>query len=117
MFLRCRHDSVDVRASENNARDYGGAIHLPRAAIAGLQLVGMRRCFCGEGVAAHAMYRLRGRPVSLYVIPDANRARATTDVFGHDAVMWSNGNTTYVLLSREPRETLEALAKAMENAL
>jgi len=115
------HDTdtpVDVRASEEQyARDYGGAIHLPRAAIAGLQLVGMRRCFCGEGVAAHAMYRLHGRPVSLYVIPDAHRARATTDVFGHDAVMWSNGNTTYVLLSREPRETLEALAKAMEAAL
>ena len=57
------------------------------------------------------MYRLNGRPVSLYVIPDARRERASTDVFGHDAVMWSNGNVTYVLVSREPRETLEALAR------
>jgi anti-sigma factor RsiW len=115
------HDAdtpVDVRASEEQyARSYGAEIRLPRAAIAGLQLVGMRRCFCGEGMAAHAMYRLNGRPVSLYVIPDATRDRASTEVFGHDAVIWSKGSTTYVLLSREPRETLEALARDMERAL
>ena len=115
------HDAdapVDVRASEAAyERAYGGNIRLPRAVIDGLQLVNMRRCFCGEGVAAHAMYRLHGRPVSLYVIPDTNRGRASMDVFGHDAVMWTNGNATYVLVSREPGETLEALAKSMEGAL
>ena len=115
------HDSdtaVDVRASEERyARDYGGDIHLPRVSVAGLQLVAIRRCFCGEGVAAHAMYRLEGRPVSLYVIPGARRDRASTDVFGHDAVIWSKHDTTYVLLSREPRETVEALAREMERSL
>src|SRR5688572_25974928 len=115
------HDSdapVDVRSSEEQyARDYGGDVRLPRATVAGLQLVGMRRCFCTEGIAAHAMYRLNGRPVSLYVIPHARRERASTEVFGHDAVMWSSGNATYVLVSREPRETLEALARQMESAL
>jgi anti-sigma factor RsiW len=109
---------VDARATEEQyAREYGGAIHLPRPDVAGLQLTGLRRCFCGEGVAAHAMYRLNGRPVSLYVIPDLSRDRASADVFGHDAVIWSKGNVTYVLLSKEPRETVEALAKAMESAL
>ena len=115
------HDAdtpLDVRAGEQQyLRDYGGEIRLPRAPVAGLELVGMRRCFCGEGIAAHAMYRLRGRPVSLYVIPDATRNRTSTDVFGHDAVMWSNGNVTYVLLGREPRETLAALAASMEAGL
>ncbi len=115
------HDAdapVDVRASEQQyARAYGDEIRLPRAAIGGLELVNVRRCFCGEGVAAHAMYRLHGRPVSLYVIPDATRDRASTDVFGHDAVIWSSSNITYVLVGREPRDTLEALAKAMESAL
>ena len=38
-------------------------------------------------------------------------------VFGHDAVIWSSSNITYVLVGREPRETLEAVAKAMESAL
>lgn len=115
------HDSdtaVDVRASEERyARDYGSDIRLPRVSVAGLQLVAIRRCFCGEGVAAHAMYRLEGRPVSLYVIPGARRDRASTDVFGHDAVIWSKHDATYVLLSREPRETIEALAREMEAAL
>lgn len=115
------HDTdqpIDARASEEQyAREYGADVHLPRAAIAGLQLVAMRRCFCGEGAAAHAMYRLNGRPVSLYVIPDAARDRATTEVFGHDAIIWSKANITYVLLSNEPRETLEALAKSMEESL
>ncbi|HUP39401.1 MAG TPA: zf-HC2 domain-containing protein [Vicinamibacterales bacterium] len=115
------HDTdapVDVRVGEEQyARDYGAVIHLPRTAIAGLQLVGMRRCYCGEGAAAHAMYRLDGRPVSLYVIPDASRERASTDVFGHDAVIWSNGNVTYVLVGKEPRASLEALAAAMERGL
>lgn len=114
------HDTtapVDAGASEAQyARDYGAVIHLPRPAMAGLQLVGMRRCYCGEGAAAHAMYRLDGRPVSLYVIPDASRDRASTDVFGHDAVIWSKGNITYVLLGKEPRASLEALAVAMERA-
>jgi anti-sigma factor RsiW len=112
------HKPVDVRATEQQyVRDYGGQIQLPRASIDGLELVGMRRCFCGEGMAAHAMYRLHGRPVSLYVISDAARDRTATDVFGHDAVMWSKGNVTYVLLGRESRETLKALADSMEAAL
>ena len=119
VFRRARRGApVDVGASEEQyERAYGADIRLPRAVIDGLQLVNMRRCFCGEGVAAHAMYRLHGRAVSLYVIPDANRGRASMDVFGHDAVMWSNGNATYVLVSKEPRETLEALARQMEGAL
>lgn len=115
------HDAdapVDVGASEQQyARDYGAAIQLPRAEIDGLELVNMRRCFCGEGIAAHAMYRLHGRPVSLYVIPDVSRDRGATEVFGHDAVIWSSGGATYVLLGSEPRDALQTLARAMEAGL
>jgi anti-sigma factor RsiW len=115
------HDSVtplDVRGSEERyAREYGRQVQLPRTAIPGLELVGMRRCYCGEGAAAHAMYRLNGRPVSLYVIPDVSRARATSDLFGHDAVMWSSAGKTYVLVSREPQATLDRLALAMQAGL
>jgi anti-sigma factor RsiW len=108
---------IDARASEEQyERDYGRRVQLPRADIAGLELVGLRRCFCGEGPAAHAMYRLQGRPLSLYVIPDAYRDRAATDVFGHDALIWSRENTTYVLVGKEPRATLDAVAAAMEGS-
>jgi len=109
---------VEPRASEDQyARDYGSRVQLPRADVPGLELVGMRRCYCGEGAAAHAMYRLDGRPVSLYVIPDAKRDPASTEVFGHDAVIWSRSNVTYVLVGKEPRASLEALARKMEETL
>lgn len=115
------HDSnasVDPRASEDRyAREYGQQIRLPQAGAAGLQLVGVRRCYCGEGAAAHAMYRLNGRPVSLYIIPGAHRERTSADVFGHDAFIWSKGDTTYVLVSREPGAALEQLAAAMNGSL
>jgi anti-sigma factor RsiW len=115
------HDAdapVDPRASEAQyARDYGQQIHLPQIAAAGLQLVGVRRCYCGEGAVAHAMYRLNGRPISLYIIPDASRSRATAAVFGHDAVIWTNQTTTYVLVGRETPEALETLARAIDRGL
>lgn len=115
------HDTdatVDTHVSEKQyAQEYGEQIRLPRTTIAGLQLVGVRRCYCGEGAAAHVMYRLNGRPVSLYMIPDATQSRATSDVFGHDAVIWSKQGTTYVLVSREDRSTLEKLAVAVDAAL
>ena len=115
---RASDESVDVGASEARfAHDYGQEVHLPRLSSPGLQLVNLRRCYYGEGPAAHAMYRFHGRPVSLYVIPDARRDRAAADVFGHDAIVWSRGNTTYVLLADEPRDTLEALAMEMERGL
>ena len=66
------------------ASDHGWQIHLPLITTAGLQLVGVRQCFCAEGGAtAHAMYRLDGRPISLYILPEVNRASASASVFGH----------------------------------
>ena len=114
------HDAggtVDARASEEQyARQHGVTIRLPRSS-AGLQLVGVRQCYCGEGAAAHVMYRLNGIPVSLYMIPESSRERASTDVFGHDSVMWSKQGKTYVLVSRGPRETLEKLATHLDAGL
>jgi anti-sigma factor RsiW len=109
---------VDERAGEQQfARDYGWQVDLPEADGTGLQLVGVRRCCCGEGAAAHAMYRFQGRPVSLYIIPDADGARANAEVFGHDAVIWSKQGITYVLLGRESRASLERLAAVLAGTL
>jgi anti-sigma factor RsiW len=97
---------ADPRASEERyAREYDQRISLPRISMPGLQLVNVGRCYSGEGAAAHAMYRLNGNPVSLYIIPGADRGRAAADVFGYDALVWSRENTTYVLVSSEPRQT------------
>jgi len=93
-------------------------VHLPRASVAGLQLVGIRQCFCAQGGAtAHAMYRFDGRPVSLYILPDVNRTSASADVFGHDAVIWSRSGNTYVLLGKEPEPVMQRLADDLNRGL
>jgi anti-sigma factor RsiW len=103
---------VDVGSAEDQfAQSYGWHLHVPTApAPDGLQLVGIRRCFCGEGPAVHVMYRHHGEPVSLYVLPHVARAAATPAAFGHDAVIWMDQDTTFVLLGREAPASLRQLA-------
>src|SRR4051812_41000844 len=74
--------AVEASVSEQRfERDHGWPVHLPRVSVPGLQLVGVRQCFCAQGGAtAHAMYRLDGRAVSLYILPEVNRSSASTEV-------------------------------------
>lgn len=110
---------VDASATEQGfERDHGWFVHLPRASVAGLALVGVRQCFCAQGGAtAHVMYRFDGRPVSLYILPDVNRSPASADVFGHDAVIWSKNGNTYVLLGTEPEPDMQRLAADLNRGL
>jgi anti-sigma factor RsiW len=110
---------IDAAAGEQQfERDHGWTVRLPRVSVAGLQLVGVRQCFCAQGGAtAHVMYRLAGRPVSLYILPDVSRSSASADVFGHDALVWSRGGNTYVLLGTEPDATMRKLAGDFDQGL
>ena len=103
---------VDAHSTEDQfAQQYGWRMHVPMApASDGLQLVGVRRCFCGEGPAVHVMYRHRGEPVSLYVLPHAAGSSSTTEVFGHEAVSWADHDSTFVLLGKEAPASLRQLA-------
>src|SRR5256885_2156671 len=84
------------RAEAQFEHSHGWQLRLPAASpAAGLQLVGVRQCFCGEGPAVHVMYRHDGRPLSLYVLHDITRTRASAEVFGHDALIWSKAGNTY----------------------
>jgi anti-sigma factor RsiW len=65
-----------------------------------LELMAVRRCLYGDGRAAHLMYRLNGEPVSLFVIPDLARPEAELSLFGHDQVVWTQGDRTYMLVAR-----------------
>ena len=111
--------AVDASVTEQGfERDHGWSVHLPRVSVAGLQLVGVRQCFCAQGGAtAHAMYRLDGRPVSLYILPDVSRSSASADVFGHDAVIWSRSGNTYVLLGKESEPDMQRLAADLNRGL
>ena len=79
-----------------------------------LRLVGARRCLTAEGTNAHILYRVDGRPLSLYLVPDDSRAAATLDVLGRDAVVWSGDNGTYVLVGEHGRGDAERVASYMQ---
>jgi anti-sigma factor RsiW len=113
------NSAVDAGSSEQQfEREHGWPVRLPHIAVAGLQLVGVRQCFCAQGGAtAHAMYRFEGRPVSLYILPDVSRSRASADVFGHDAVIWSRDGNTYVLLGKESESAMQKLATDLNQGL
>jgi RNA polymerase sigma factor (sigma-70 family) len=104
--------AVDVRATEVGlGRRYGWQIRLPEGVgPKGLVLVGARRCLYAQGSIAHLMYRVQGRPVSLFVLPGTVRPSAMVSALGHEAVIWSSAGKTFVLLGREPRVELERMA-------
>jgi anti-sigma factor RsiW len=93
-------------------------VHLPEdASTAGLELVGARPCLYGEGRVAHIMYRHEGHPVSLFMLPQTERAQALVEVFGHEAVIWCANKRTFVLVAREPRRDVERMAAFVQAAL
>ena len=87
------------------------------AASAGLELVGSRQCIYGEGKIAHIMYRHAGHPVSLFMLPRAERAEELVEVLGHEAKIWCVGNRTFVLVAGEPRADVERIASFVQAAL
>jgi anti-sigma factor RsiW len=94
---------------------FGWRMQLPSgAANESLELVGSRPCLYGEGKIAHIMYRHRGQPVSLFMLPRASRTQDFVEVFGHKAAIWCDGERTFVLLAREPKEEVERMAAAVQ---
>ena len=60
--------------------------------------------------AAHVLYKWRGQPLSVFVVPQRlrpNQANEMVEKFGHEAVVWSAGERTYVVLARGRPSELE----------
>ena len=81
-----------------------------------LELMAVRRCLYGDGRAAHVLYRLDGEPVSLFIIPGLTRPAAELSLFGHDQVVWTAGDRTYMLITRATsRNNLGRVASYLQN--
>lgn len=69
-----------------------------------LEFISLRRCLITEGRTAHMLYKWRGEPLSLFVVPDTlsngPQGQRTIETFGHEAIMWSAHDRTYVVLAR-----------------
>ena len=97
---------------------FGWRLHLPAQFDAsGLELVGARRCLYGEGKVAHLMYRDRGRPVSIYMLPKSVRPEEFVEVLGHEVAIWSSGDRTFVLITRGSRDEVQQMASFVKGAL
>ena len=97
---------------------FGWEMHLPdNPERADLELVGARPCLYGEGKVAHIMYTHRGRPVSLFMLPNASRSHELVKALGHEAAIWCVGRRTFVLIAREPRQDVERMASFVQAGL
>jgi anti-sigma factor RsiW len=97
-----RGEGDQLAVEQSLASAFGWPAHLPeRPDEAGLELVGARPCLYGEGRVAHVMYRHQGRPVSVFMLPDRQRAEDLIEVLGHEAAIWSAGDRTFVVVARE----------------
>lgn len=98
------------------ASEFGWDMRLPPGAgDQGLELVGARQCLYVGGAIAHVMYKRRGQPVSLFMLPRTVRAEQLVTVLGHQCAMWSNGDRTFVLVSKDTgadMNDLSAFARA-----
>ena len=111
------HQAASV-VEQSMAASFGWQMHLPGdASSAGLELVGARPCLYGEGKIAHIMYRHQGHPVSVFMLPNTERAHELVEVLGHEAAIWCANNRTFVVVSREPRREVEQIASFVQASL
>lgn len=115
--VKCFHTSSPVLAGTaaqieaTLAQRYGWDVHIPPSSPSdGVELVGARRCLYADGAIPHVLYHVHGQDVSLYMLQGVNRTAAEVVALGHEARIWSRGNTTYVLVlpAREPSLTSAA---------
>jgi anti-sigma factor RsiW len=93
------------------AASQGWPLQIPGSSPASeLELLGVRRCFMSGGRVAHVLYKWRGEPLSVFVVPKMMRRGQVNEIvekFGHEAVVWSAGERTYVVLARAGPSELE----------
>lgn len=91
--------TTDV-AQERLHESFGMDVPLPTPrASEGATLVGVRSCLYGEGWVAHVLYRVEGKPVSMFVMPAHRSAPADVSAFGRHAQVLTRQGVTYVLVA------------------
>lgn len=117
---RLKH--VDAATAAHDwAEKQGWAIEIPASSsTSDLELLGVRLCTMSSGRVAHVMYKWHGHPLSVFVMPHSINLHDQQEViekFGHEAVMWSDANRTYVLLARaRPSELSPVVGYVREHA-
>jgi anti-sigma factor RsiW len=83
-----------------------------------LELLGLRRCISTDGVTAHAMYKWRGQPLSVYVLnsgyPRVGIVPEVFEPFGQETIMWSKGGRTYAVVARGSLSDVQQVARYVQ---
>jgi hypothetical protein len=91
-----------LTAAEGQARlhdDHGMDVALPAPAADGrAKLVSVRQCLYGGGWVAHALYRVDGAAVSVFVLGERHDT-AAIDAFGRHADVIRRGERTFVVVA------------------
>jgi anti-sigma factor RsiW len=86
---------------------FGWPISVPASSEASqLQLQAVRRCLLTDGSVAHMMYEWEGKPFSVYVLPKRTLPDSpeVASRLRHNAVMWSQNDRTYIVVTTHPRD-------------
>jgi anti-sigma factor (TIGR02949 family) len=106
--LRCmravsRRGPADSRQLEERwQKNRGWFVKVPGSSQTDdMEFVALRRCFHGDRQElAHALYRHKGRIVSLFIFPDDDsRRRANLEIMGQREVIWSQGGRSYAVVA------------------
>ena len=109
-------------ASRDWLASQGWPIQIPAtSAVERLELLGVRRCSMSSGRVAHVMYKWRGEPLSVFVVPRTIRRmrehQELGEKLGHEAVMWTEGDRTYFVLARaRPADLASVVGYVRANA-
>jgi anti-sigma factor RsiW len=89
----------------------------PSSAADGVTLVGVRRCMYGLGSIPHVIYRAGDQHLSLFVLNGVTRPRADVETLGYHSTIWSDGPSTYVLVSERADAGLSRGARYVMESL
>lgn len=68
---------------------------------ASFDVIDVRRCEYDGGVMAHVLCAWDGQPVSLFVLPGRSDRERWMETIGHDAVIWSDDDVSFALLTEQ----------------
>ncbi|MEZ5292579.1 MAG: zf-HC2 domain-containing protein [Vicinamibacterales bacterium] len=95
------HPALEADAAHARVRLLNGEdVDLPVPSAGGrARLVAVRECLYGDGWVPHALYRVDGQPVSVFVLGRRQAAAGTVAAFGRLARVVERAGTTYVVVA------------------
>lgn len=80
-------------------------------------LLDVRECSYEHGGIGHVLCHWRGHPVSLFVVPGGAQGEQLLEIINHDALVWTAGGHTHVLVAERGPVDIEQVAHHIRQAV